>query len=302
MFGLVQPGSDERFVPRGAEITHGDLADAECVKALVAQSMPDEVYNLGGITDLKTAFATPEATMKINYESVGVLLAESMGVNPNARFLQASSSEVFLPSPTPLNEESLRDWETKNPYAKAKMMADRDFILSARENNNSFACSAILFNHESPRRFGSSALRKITHTLVAITRGEETCLRIGNVTLRRDWGFAGDYVSAFWSMLQTKIPEDLVIATGETHSVQDAITATAKVLGMTLFWHGEGDNTCAFDTAGNKVVEVALDFYKPAERYPKVGNIGKAKQVIGWEPQTNFSSIITTMVNSALSS
>ena len=302
VFGLVQEGGNTRYVPQGAKVTYGDLRDPQSLTALVAESQPDEVYNLAGITDLKTAYEQPVLAMKINYESVGVLLNESIRVNPHVHFLQASSSEIFIPSETPLNEDSPRDWDTTNPYARAKMMADRDFVALARERGGRFACSAILFNHESPRRPEASVLRKITSTLAAIARGKEERLRIGNVTMKRDWGFAPDYVRAMWSMLQMDAPTDLVVATGETHSVQDAITIAAELLGMSLSWQGGGVNTCAYDSAGKKVVAVDPNFYKPAEQYPKVGDTHKIQELTGWSPKTNFTSLIKTMVDSALSS
>lgn len=300
VFGLVQPKSNTQYVPQGADITYSDISNPQCIKTLVERTQPDEVYNLAGITDLKTAFAQPELTMKINCESVGALLNESIKINPRAHFLQASSSEMFLPSPTSLTEESPRDWETKNPYAKAKMMADRDFILPARESKNKFACSAILFNHESPRSHKSRVLKKITRTLIAIMHGTETCLHIGNIEMRRDWGFAGDYTDAMWSMLQLDAPEDLIIATGKTHSVKDVINITAELLGLTLSWQGEGVGACAYDSAGRKVVAVDPDFYKPTEKYPKVGDARKAEQIIGWKAQTKFQMLIKLMVDDAL--
>lgn len=299
VFGLVQSGSNMRYVPQGATVTHGDLGDPECLRALVEHAEPDEVYNLAGITDLKTAYEQPDLTMRINYESVAVLLGESARVNPQVRFLQASSSEVFVPSPTPLNEDSPRDWGTANPYAKSKMMVDRDVIVHAREHNARFAFSAILFNHESPRRAEVSALKKITRTLRAITRGEEECLHIGNIALRRDWGFAPDYVSALWSMLQITTPEDLVLATGNTHSVQEAIDLTAELLGMRLSWQGEGVETRAYDGGGRKVVVVDPSLYRPMEAYPKVGDRRKAERIIGWKAHTSFSTLIRSMLDAA---
>jgi len=299
VFGLVQEGGDMRYVPQGAKVTYGDLRDPQSLTALVAESQPDEVYNLAGITDLKTAYEQPELAMKVNYESVGVLLNESIKINPHVHFLQASSSEIFIPSETPLNEDSPRDWDTTNPYAKSKMMVDRDIILRARKENNSFACSAILFNHESPRRAEASVLRKITRTLVNITRGEEECLNIGNIALRRDWGFAPDYVSAMWSMLQTEVPEDLVLATGQTHSVQEAINLTAELLNLTLSWQGEGREAHAYDSGGRKIVAVDQSFYRPTEAYPKVGDSRKAQRIIGWKAQTSFPILIRSMLDAA---
>jgi GDPmannose 4,6-dehydratase len=147
------------------------LADTAFLVNVVQQVVPDEVYNLAGVTTLKEAYEHPEKTWKINYESVGVLVDASLRMNPLVRFLQASSSEIFLPSEHALHEESPRDWETKNPYAKAKMAADRDFIETARREKGAFACSAFLFNHESPRRREDAALRKITRELVKIHLG-----------------------------------------------------------------------------------------------------------------------------------
>jgi len=298
VFGLVQPSSDERYIPEGAKIVYGDLTDVQSIKTLITESMPDEVYNFAGITDLKTAFADPVRTMKINYESVETLIKETMQANSKARFLQASSSEIFLPSPDPLAEDSPRDWETENPYARAKMMADRDFVALARERGGRFACSAILFNHESPRRPEASVLRKITSTLAAIARGKEERLRIGNVTMKRDWGFAPDYVRAMHAMLQREEPEDFIIATGQLHSVQETIVAAAGVLGITLTWRGEGMGICAYDDTGKRVVEVDPAFYKAAEPFPKVGDVHKAAQTIGWEPETSFDSLIQILVDS----
>ena len=298
VFGLVQPSSDERYIPEGAKIVYGDLTDVQSIKTLITESMPDEVYNFAGITDLKTAFADPVRTMKINYESVETLIEETMQANSKARFLQASSSEIFLPSPNPLAEDSPRDWETENPYARAKMMADRDFVALARERGGRFACSAILFNHESPRRPEASVLRKITSTLAAIARGKEERLRIGNVTMKRDWGFAPDYVRAMHAMLQREEPEDFIIATGQLHSVQETIVAAAGVLGITLTWRGEGMGICAYDDTGKRVVEVDPAFYKAAEPFPKVGDVHKAAQTIGWEPETSFDSLIQILVDS----
>lgn len=296
VFGLVQDGGDEQYVPQGANITYGDLSDPQCIRTLIEQAQPDEVYNLAGITDLKTSYEQPDLTMKINYESAAVLLNESLKINPHVRFLQASSSEVFIPSPSPLNEDSPRDWDTTNPYARSKMMVDRDVIASAREHSGSFACSAILFNHESPRRAEVSALKKITRTLRAIARGDEECLHIGNIALRRDWGFAPDYVSAMWSMLQTTAPEDMVLATGHTHSVQEAIDLTAELLGMTLSWQGEGKDACAYNSVGRKVVVVDPNFYRSAEIYPKVGDSRKAERIIGWKAQTSFLTLLQLMI------
>lgn len=297
VFGLAKVGSSLKNVPEGVVILTGDLEDHNSLKVAVIESSPDEVYNLGGISDLKIAFASPEKTMDVNYRAVGVLVEESLKANKGVRFLQASSSEIFLPPTLPLNEDSSRDWETKNPYAKAKLMADRDFIGGERKERNVFACSAILFTHESPRRSEKGVGRKIVRTLTKIKLNLEKCLQIGNLEMCRDWGFAGDYAFAMWRMLQSDKPEDLVVATGKIHSIKDWVTLAAKVLDINLIWHGEGISAYAVDETGKKVVEVASDFYKPAEKYFKVGDTRKAEQVIHWKPEVNFEELVEMMVN-----
>ena len=300
VFGLARAGSSQKNVPRGVTILTGDLGVHDSLRVAVAESKPDEVYNLGGVSDHKTAFAFPKKTLNINYRGVGVLLGESLEMNKNVRFLQASSSDVFLPSEHSLNEDSARDWKTKNPYAQAKMMADRDFVAGLREKENVFACSAMLFTHESPRRLEKGVGRKIVKTLVKIKLNLEKSLQIGNLAMCRDWGFAGDYALAMWRMLQTDTPEDLVIATGKVHSIKDWINTAAQVLDIKLFWHGEGVNAYAVDDANSKIVEVVSEFYKPTEKHFKVGNIFKAEQTIHWKPKVNFEELVEMMVKSDL--
>ncbi|MSR85700.1 GDP-mannose 4,6-dehydratase [Candidatus Uhrbacteria bacterium] len=294
-----QDGSylSELLLAKGYEVFGLRKEDWGSLQKIVKESAPDEVYNLGGVTDLKTAYAEPEMTWKVNYESVGILLDECLKVNPKVRFLQASSSEIFLPSDVPLNEESPRDWDTKNPYAKAKMTADRDFITRYREEKNVFACSAFLFNHDSPRRSEKkSVLRKIARAFVRIHQGSQSSLSIGNVELSRDWGFAGDYVGAMWQILQADEPDDFVIATGKLHMVREAIDIAAHAVKIDLVWQGEGMQTFACDRSGRRIVEIAEEFYRPAERYPKVGDSRKAEKVLGWKPTVDFRSLIEMMV------
>lgn len=301
VYGLLQEGTDEWFVPEGAHKIYGDLSDFGSLKKIVQEIVPDEIYNFAGITDLKTAYADPEKTMRINCEAVGTLLDVGVAINPKIRFFQASSSEIFLPQAEPLNEGSPRDWQTQNPYARAKMIADRDFIEAKRKNAGVFACSGIFFNHESPRRPETSLLRKVTSTFAKIKKKEEECLEIGNVDAERDWGYAGDYVEAVWRMLQGKEANDFVIASGTTHSVREAIDTAATIIGVKLHWQGEGVDACAYDSVGKKVVTVDPNFYKPTEPYPKVGDIGKARRVIAWEPKTNFDSLIRVMIQAEAS-
>jgi GDPmannose 4,6-dehydratase len=293
--GVSRSGSDLARVPQEVRCIQGDLADPALIQAVVGEARPDEVYHLAGVTDLKTAFSDPAATMRINYESVGVLLDACVRANPHVRFLQASSSEVFLPSSQPLNECSPRDWGTNNPYAAAKMLADRDFVAEYRNKRAGFACSAYLFNHESPRRSEKSALRKITRTLAGIRCGMNASLVMGNIELSRDWGYAKEYVDAMWRMLQIDSPNDLVIASGVLSRVRDAIDIAAKALEIDLDWRGEGADAVALDGSGRLLVTISPELYKPAETWPKVGDIGEAKRLIGWRPTTDFKSLVEMM-------
>jgi GDPmannose 4,6-dehydratase len=285
VFGIAKSGADLKYVPSGVELLFGDLADTAFLVNVVQQVVPDEVYNLAGVTTLKEAYEHPEKTWKINYESVGVLVDASLRMNPLVRFLQASSSEIFLPSEHALHEESPRDWETKNPYAKAKMAADRDFIETARREKGAFACSAFLFNHESPRRREDAALRKITRELVKIHLGMESKLLVGNVEQLRDWGFAGDYVVAMRKILQQEVPEDFVIASGILHSVKEVIGLVASELEMKDVWDR---------------IEVAPELFRPVESHPKIGDVSRARRLLGWRPTTDFAALIGLMIQTEI--
>lgn len=297
VFGVARGGSGLAHVPQEVRCFQGNVADHGWIRSVVSEACPDEVYSLAGITDLKTAFSDPAATMRINCESVGFLLDACVRANPDVRFLQASSSEVFLPSLQPLNELSPRDWGTSNPYAAAKMLADRDFVAEYRSKKAGFACSAFLFNHESPRRSERSALRKITRTLVGIRCGVATSLVMGNIELSRDWGYAREYADAMWRMLQNDTPDDLVISSGVLSRVKDAINIAAEQLGIDLAWWGEGIDAFACDPSGRQIVTVSPELYKPVERWPKVGDSSRAKLLIGWQPATDFRSLIKMMTH-----
>lgn len=295
VFGTVRNDANPRHVPGEVRCMFCDLADHQSIRAVVSKARPDEVYNLAGVTDLKSAYENPAATMQVNCVSVGVLLDACIRINPEVRFLQASSSEIFLESPLSLNESSPRDWGTRNPYAAAKLHADRDIISKYRDEKSAFACSAFLFNHESSRRSEKSALRKIARTLARIRRGLATTLVMGNPDVYRDWGYAGEYVEAMWKMLQLDSPHDLVIASGVLSQVRDAVHIAAEVLGISLSWHGAGVEAFASDQLGNRIVTISPHLFMPAEHFPKRGDNSKAARVIGWRPMTDFRSLVRMM-------
>ncbi|MBL9039939.1 MAG: GDP-mannose 4,6-dehydratase [Archangium sp.] len=300
VFGFVRDATPPTRVPREVTLIHGDLTRAASIRDAVAQAAPDQLYNFGGVTDLATAYQQPELTWQVNAEAVATMVDAALEVNPAVRFLQASSSEVFLPSEAPLTEASPRDWQTQNPYAKAKMAVDRDVIARARARGG-FAVSAILFNHESPRRSDKSVLRKIARTLARIRGGDPTPLRLGNLDMARDWGFAGDYAEAMWRMLQREVADDFVIATGRLHTVKDAVEIAAAALGLELRWSGEGADTIARDVDERRVVEVDPTLFRPAERHPKVGDPGKASRLLGWRSTVGLRALVELMVRAELS-
>ncbi len=272
---------------------YGDLDDQISIKRAVEYSEPDEIYNIGAVSDLSSAIKDPARTMRVNYEAVLTLINTLQAINPKSRFCQASSSQIFASDNlAPQNENSCFGFS--NPYGEAKLKAHLK-IIEYREKDGLFACSAILFNHESPRRGKHFVTRKITHTLARIKNGYDEVLELGNLDSKRDWGFAGDYVEAMWMMLQQDKPEDYVIATGESHTVREFVQKTADAIGMRLNWEGAGVGEKAKDENGRIIVQVNPDFYRPVEVNDIVGDITKAKSKLGWSPKLSFEELVSIM-------
>ena len=264
----------------GIYLHYGDLCDASSVNRLLRSIRPDEIYNLAAQSHVKVSFEIPEYTGDV--VALGTLrilegIRES-GLNP--RIYQAGSSEMFgKVQETPQKETT--PFYPRSPYAAAKLYAHW-LAINYREAYNMYVCNGILFNHESPRRGESFVTRKITLGVAAIKLGLQKALALGNLEAKRDWGFAGDYVRAMWLMLQQDRPDDYVIATGETRSVQDF----CKV---------------AFDYAGldyRKHVVVNPHYFRPTEVDLLVGDASKARKALGWEPRTSFSELVKMMVDS----
>lgn len=276
----------------------GDLSDAEALARAVEEARPDEIYNLGGISDLGSAIKDPERTMRVNGEAPVKLLNQARAANPQVRFCQASSAEIFSrENPAPQDENAL--YGPTNPYGVAKLQAQQE-IKRQREEEGVFGCSAILYNHESPKRANRFVTRKITLTLAKIKLGLASELELGNLKAKRDWGFAGDYAEAMWLMLQQDKPDDYVISTGVAHTVRDFVNTASKALGLKLTWEGEGEKEIARDGVGNIVVKVNPEFYRPLEQNPVIGNNAKAKRILGWEPKTTFEELVKMMVEEDL--
>ncbi len=276
---------------------YGDLTDATNLIRIVQQVQPDEIYNLAAQSHVAVSFETPEYTA--NSDALGTLrLLEAMrilGLEKKTRFYQASTSEMFgKVQETPQKETT--PFYPRSPYGAAKLYGHW-ITVNYREAYGLFACSGILFNHESPIRGETFVTRKITRGLARIHYGLDECLYLGNLHSLRDWGHARDYVRAQWLMLQQPEPDDYVIATGEQHSVREFVTRVAAELEMKLEWYGTGIDEHAVDLkSGKTVVKVDARYFRPAEVDTLLGDPSKARAKLGWKPEATFASLVKDMV------
>ena len=264
------------------EFVSGDLLDQSSITSIVAAVKPDEVYNLAAQSFVPASWTQPVLTGEFTALGVTRVLEAVRTVNPRIRFYQASSSEMFgKVQAVPQNEDTA--FYPRSPYGVAKLYGHW-ITINYRESYDLYAVSGILFNHESSRRGKEFVTRKITDGVARIKLGLASELRLGNLEARRDWGFAGDYVRAMWLMLQQNAPDDYVIATGTTRSVGEFVRAAFDHVG--LDWE--------------KHVVVDPRFYRPAEVDVLVGDAGKARAALGWEPETSFEQLVETMVQADL--
>ena len=255
---------------------------------------PDEIYNLGAQSHVKVSFDVPEYTGDVTGLGVVRLLEGIRELGLNAKFYQASSSELYgKVVETPQRETT--PFSPRSPYAAAKAYA---FYITRnyRESYGMFAVNGILFNHESPRRGETFVTRKISRAAARIKLGLQNKLYLGNLDAQRDWGFAGDYVEAMWLMLQAAEPDDFVIATGETHSVRQFCEYCFAEVGLPLAWHGAGLAEQGRDADGRTLVEVDPRYFRPAEVDVLWGDATKARQVLGWSPTTTVRELARMMV------
>jgi len=304
VYGLVRRSSNDPFVRFSADmrkkikIVYGDLRDTSALERAIQEVMPDEVYNLAAQSDVGISFKVPEETTEIDYYGVGRLANAILKAKSDARLYQASTSEMFGKTAPPQNEGS--QFQPVSPYGEAKVKAHEDFIKGYREKHGLFACSGILFNHESPRRGAHFVTRKITISLAKIKLGLQDSFELGNLEAKRDWGFAGDYVEAMWMMLQQDKPEDFVIATGVAHSVREFVVAAAAALDMKIAFEGTGLDEVGKDENGKIILRINPKFYRPAEVDALRGDASKAKKVLGWQPKTSYEELAKMMALSDL--
>lgn len=273
---------------------YGDLADATCVSKIVQTVQPDEVYNLGAQSHVRVSFDMPDYTSDIDAIGTLRLLDAIKNYKPDAKFYQASSSEMFgMVQEVPQTENT--PFYPRSPYGCAKLYGYW-ITKNYRESYGMFATNGILFNHESPRRGETFVTKKITRALARIKLGKQDKLKLGNLYSKRDWGYAKDYVEAMWAMLQYKKPEDFVIATNETYTVKDFVEECAKVLGMEIIWKGKGINEKGIDKkTGKTIIEIDEKYFRPAEVDLLIGNPAKAKRLLGWKPKTSFKNLVKIM-------
>lgn len=288
IFGMVKGQNNPRMTMMRDEFPYvepvpGDLADLPSLVKALETTQPDEVYNLGAISFVALSFNQAELTANIT--GLGVLrMLEAVRIiggatNNKIRFYQASSSEMFgKVRETPQNERT--PFHPRSPYGCAKVFG-HDIVVNYRESYDLFACSGILFNHEGPRRGLEFVTRKVTNAVARIKLGLQNELVLGNLDSKRDWGYAGDYVKAMWLMLQQDEPDDYVVATGETHSIEELVTLAFAEVGI--------DDWSAYVRQDPK-------FFRPAEVDLLIGDATKARDKLGWKPEVGFPELVKMMV------
>lgn len=300
--------SDRRFI-----LHHGDLTDSSSLIRIIQQVQPHEIYNLAAQSHVAVSFEEPEYTA--NSDALGALrILEAiriLGLEKKTRFYQASTSELYgLVQEVPQKETT--PFYPRSPYAVAKLYAYW-ITVNYREAYGIYACNGILFNHESPVRGETFVTRKITRALARIKLGLQSCLYLGNLDAKRDWGHAKDYVEMQWLMLQQEQPEDFVIATGVQYSVRDFVNAAAKELDMEIRWEGAGVDEVGYlaepsprggeaPVAAHPIVRVDPRYFRPTEVETLLGDATKAKTKLGWSPKITFNELVSEMVREDLKS
>ena len=273
---------------------YGDLTDGQSINRLIIKIKPTEIYNLAAQSHVAVSFELPEYTLMTNAMGTFKILESIKNINPQIRFYQAGTSEMFGASPPPQSEKTA--FYPRSPYAVSKLTAHW-MTINYREAYNLYACNGILFNHESPVRGETFVTQKIIKGLINIKYKNQKKLYLGNIYAKRDWGHAKDYVKAMWLMLQQKKPKDYVIATGQQYTVKKFINLTAKKLDMLIVWKGKSLDEKAY--YNNKpIIEIDPKYFRPSEVDSLKGNAKKAKIELLWKPMYTIDSLIDDMIKS----
>lgn len=288
--------TDQNFI-----LHYGDMTDSTNLIRIIQETQPDEIYNLAAQSHVQVSFETPEYTA--NADAIGPLrLLEAiriLGLEKKTRFYQASTSELFgLVQETPQRETT--PFYPRSPYAVAKLYAYW-IVVNYREAYGLHASNGILFNHESPLRGETFVTRKITRAVAAIHLGKQDRLYLGNLDAKRDWGHAKEYVRGMWLMMQQDVPDDYVLATGETTAVRTFVDWAFADVGITLEWKGKGIDEKGYDAAtGRCLVEVDPRYFRPTEVDLLLGDPGKAREKLGWKNEISVRELATEMVEEDL--
>ncbi len=283
------------------KLHYGDLTDSSGLIRIIQEVQPDEIYNLGAMSHVKVSFDTPEYTA--NVDALGTLrileAVRLLGLIKKTKVYQASTSELYgLVQETPQKEST--PFYPRSPYACAKIYGYW-ITVNYREAYGIFACNGILFNHESPIRGETFVKIKITRAAARISLGLQEKLYLGNLSSKRDWGHAKDYVEAMWLMLQLDKPQDFVIATGVTTTVRDFVALAFKEAGIEILFKGEGANEVGFDSkTGKELIVVDPSYFRPTEVDLLLGDPTKAKTLLGWKPKHDLKSLVKDMMQSDL--
>ena len=280
---------------------YGDMTDATNLIRLIQEHQPDEIYNLAAQSHVQVSFETPEYTA--NADALGTLrLLEAiriLGIKDRVRFYQASTSELYG-KVQEIPQRETTPFYPRSPYGAAKLYAYW-ITVNYREAYGMHATNGILFNHEGPLRGETFVTRKITRAVAAIERGLQDRLYLGNLSAQRDWGHARDFVEGMWLMLQQPVADDYVLATGVVHSVREFVERAFAHVGRRIVWQGEGADEVGIDEASGKpVVLVDKNYFRPTEVEFLLGDASKAREKLGWQPQTSFEQLVTEMVDNDL--
>jgi GDPmannose 4,6-dehydratase len=272
----------------------GDLLERERVSKLVREIQPTEVYNLAAQSFVPTSWELPIYTAEVNAIGPLILLEAIRHHSPESRFYQATSSESFGKTHDKAQDETTYH-HPRSPYGVTKSFG-MNITRNYRESFGMFACNGILFNHESERRGPQFVTRKVSLAVAGIEAGTQSELLIGNMDAKRDWGHAEDYVRAMWMMMNHKVADDYVVATGETHTIREFIERAFKVVGTDISWSGKGVKEVGKDDSGRVLVRVDARFFRPAEVDFLLGDASKARRELGWKPKVSFPALVKRMV------